>query len=67
VASTEITVVGGARFLVEGGAKEVEKRILSAARGSLMELVWLTDLEAGGPVGLNPDHIVAVRPGEPDE
>jgi hypothetical protein len=67
LASTEITVVGGARFRVDGHAKDVEKRILSAARGSLMELVWLTDLEAGGPVGLNPDHIVAVRPGEPDE
>jgi hypothetical protein len=67
VASTEITVVGGALFRVEGSARDVEQRILSAARGSLMELVWLTDLEAGGPVGINPDHIVAVRPGEPEQ
>jgi hypothetical protein len=67
MASTEITVVGGVRFRVEGTAKDVERRVLSAARGSLMELVWLTDLDARGPIGLNPEHIVALRPGEPEQ
>ena len=53
--------MGGERFRVQGAPGEVETKILNAARGSLMELVWLTEAESGELIGLNPEHIVAVR------
>ena len=59
---TEILVIGGERFRVQGAPDEVETKILNAARGSLMELVWLAEAESGELIGLNPEHIVAVRP-----
>jgi hypothetical protein len=58
---TEITLVGGDRLRVSGDAKEVEKAILSAARGSLMELAWVTEAETGQPIGVNPDHVLLLR------
>jgi hypothetical protein len=58
---TEITVVGGERYRVERSAKEVEKLILDAARGSLMELAWLTEAESGEQLGVNPEHVVLLR------
>ena len=33
-ATTEITVVGGGRYLVEGEARDIKRSILDAARGS---------------------------------
>jgi hypothetical protein len=57
---TEVHVVGGESFRVEGAPDEVETKILNAARGSIMELVWLVEAESGQPIGLNPEHIVAV-------
>jgi hypothetical protein len=58
---TEIIVVGGDRYRVEGEAKDVEIQILAAARGSLMELAWLTEADTGAPLALNPEHVVALR------
>ncbi|MGO9750809.1 MAG: hypothetical protein ACLP8S_14170 [Solirubrobacteraceae bacterium] len=60
-ASTEVTVVGGARFLVEGDATLIEAMILAAARGSIMELAWMTDAETGERIGVNPEYVVALR------
>jgi hypothetical protein len=60
-AASEITVIGGDRFRVEGSPKEVEERIVAAARGSIMELVWFTEIATGGSLALNPEHVVAVR------
>jgi hypothetical protein len=59
---TEILVIGGERFRVQGTTDEVATKILDAARGSLMELVWLTEAESGQLLGLNPQHVVALRP-----
>jgi hypothetical protein len=58
---SELIVVGGERFQVQGTLEEVEARILNAARGSILELVWLTEAEAGHPIALNPAYIVALR------
>ena len=58
---TEITVLGGERYRVEGDAKDVERRILDAARGSIMEFAWLTDAETGAQVGVNPECVVMLR------
>jgi hypothetical protein len=58
---TEITIANGDRFQVEGDAKQVETAILSAARGSIMELAWMTEVHTGELIGLNPEHVVMLR------
>jgi uncharacterized protein YlzI (FlbEa/FlbD family) len=59
--TTEITLVNGGCYRVEGDVKEVEERILDAARGSIMELSWLTDAESGEQIGVNPECVVTLR------
>jgi hypothetical protein len=59
--STEIVLVSGTSCRVEGKAEDVEKQILDAARGSLLELVWLTEAESGQRIALNPAHVVLLR------
>jgi uncharacterized protein YlzI (FlbEa/FlbD family) len=61
VATTEITLVGGARLIAKGEIQQVESRIVGAARGSIMELAWMTDAETGQPVGINPEHVTMIR------
>ena len=58
---TEIAVTHGERYRVEGEPKDVERRILDAARGSIMQLAWLVELETGRDLGVNPDHVVTLR------
>lgn len=58
---TEITVLTGERCTVQGDVKEVEKIILAAARGSIMELAWLVEAETGLRLGLNPECVVTLR------
>ncbi|MGN6168105.1 MAG: hypothetical protein ACTHQQ_08010 [Solirubrobacteraceae bacterium] len=59
---TEITFVTGERCRVEGDAKDVERLIIDAARGSIMQLAWLTDAHAGEPLAINPECVVMLRP-----
>lgn len=59
--STEITLVDGARLRIEGDAEAVERIILDAARGSLMELAWLTEVDTGQRLGVNPECVVMLR------
>ena len=54
-------MIGGQRLLVEENATTVEAAILGAARGSIMELAWITDAETGQKIGINPDHVVMLR------
>ena len=63
VATTELLMINGDRYSVEGEPNTVEATIVGAARGSIMALAWLTDAENGGPLAINPDHVVALRPG----
>jgi hypothetical protein len=58
---TEITLVTGERFRVEREANDVERVILDAARGSIMQLAWLTDAQAGEPLAINPACVVMLR------
>jgi hypothetical protein len=62
---TEITFLTGERCRVEGEAKDVERLIIDAARGSIMQLAWLTDAHAGEPLAINPKCIVMLRPVTP--
>jgi hypothetical protein len=56
-----MTVVTGARYRVEGEAKEIEQSILDAARGSIMQLAWLIEAETGADLAVNPQYVVALR------
>ncbi|MGP0048392.1 MAG: hypothetical protein ACLPZR_06015, partial [Solirubrobacteraceae bacterium] len=58
---TEITVLGGERFRVEGDARDVERVIIDAARGSIMELAWLVEAGSGERIGVNPECVVMIR------
>ena len=58
---TEITVLGGQCYRVEGEAKAVERLILDAARGSIMQFAWLTDTKTGDSLAVNPECVVMLR------
>ncbi len=58
---TEIAVVTGDRYRVTGDPRAVEQTILAAARGSIMELAWFVEAETQAEVGVNPEHVVALR------
>lgn len=57
----EITLTGGERLRIEGTPDDVERVILAAARGSLLELAWMTEADSGQRVGVNPDHVLMLR------
>jgi uncharacterized protein YlzI (FlbEa/FlbD family) len=59
--TTEITLVNGGHYLVQGEVKDVEQNILDAARGSIMQLSWFTDAESGEQIGINPESVVTLR------
>ncbi len=58
---TEVAVITGERYRVEGDPKDVERIILDAARGSLMQLAWLIEAETGEDLVVNPDYVVTLR------
>ena len=58
---TEITLLGGERHRVDGDVKQVERLILDAARGSIMQFAWMTDAQTAEPVGINPEHVMTLR------
>ena len=58
---TEITLLGGERHRVDGDATQIERLILDAARGSILQFAWLTDAETAEPLGINPEHVMTLR------
>jgi len=58
---TEIAVITGERYRIEGDPKDVEQIILDAARGSIMQFAWLVEAETGEDLVVNPDHVVTLR------
>jgi hypothetical protein len=62
VNATEITVTTGERYEVGGSPEEVEAAVISAARGSIMQLVWLTEVGSGRRIGFNPEYLVTLGP-----
>jgi len=63
--TTEVIVVTGDRYRVVGETKHVERIILDAARGSIMQLAWLTEAETRGDLAVNPEHVVVLRAARP--
>lgn len=64
-AMTEITLVSGKRHSVVGDAKDVERTILDAARGSIMQLAWFIEAETGDDLAVNPKYVVALQAAGP--
>jgi hypothetical protein len=60
--TTEITIITGERYRVEGDARDVERLILDAARGSIMELAWMVVAESAESIAINPQYVVMLRP-----
>jgi hypothetical protein len=60
-ATTEITVLGGEQYRVVGTTQEVERAILNADRGAIMEFAWLVEADTGERIGINPACLVMLR------
>ena len=54
-------MVNGERFAIAGEPLDVDKTIIAAARGSIMQLAWLEEAESGREIGVNPAHVVSLR------
>ena len=54
-------MVGGEHYRIQGDAREIERQIIDAARGSMMALAWLIDADTGESLGVNPEYVVSVR------
>lgn len=59
--TTEITLVTGDRYRVEGDAEEVGRRIMDAARGSIMQLAVLIEAGSRAELAVNPEHVTLLR------
>jgi hypothetical protein len=59
--ATEIALVTGERYRIEGDPKHVEQIILDAARGAIMQLAWLVEAETGADLAINPEYVVTLR------
>jgi hypothetical protein len=59
--ATEIALVTGERYRIEGDPKDIERIILDAARGSIMQLAWLVESETGADLAINPEYVVTLR------
>ena len=51
-------------FAVEGSLEEVEKRLSDASRSGRSRLAWFTEAGRDRALGINPDHVAALRSGE---
>ena len=54
-------MVTGKCYRVQGDVKDVERVILDAARGSIMQLAWLVEAETGEDLAVNPRRVVTLR------
>ena len=64
--TTDVLLLTGDRYEVEGEPKTVEAAIIGAARGSIMALAWLTEATSGEQLAVNPEHVVALRAASSD-
>ena len=62
MASSEIHLLNGETFQLAEPVEEAEKRLSDAARSGQSRLAWLTERASGARVGVNPAHVVSLRP-----
>jgi hypothetical protein len=58
----EVRLLTGDVFTVEGTLDEVESKLSDAARSGQSRLAWFTEHGTGGSVGVNPAHVVTLKP-----
>jgi hypothetical protein len=61
---TEIRLLNGDAFMVEGALGEVEKVLSDAARSGQGRLAWFKQRGADDAVALNPAHVAALKTSE---
>jgi hypothetical protein len=64
VPATKLLLITGERVEVEGAIEDVESRLQNAARSTPGTLAWLTAAGSDELVGVNPTHVVTLRPGD---
>jgi hypothetical protein len=64
--TTRLLFSTGDHLEVEGSTDEVIKELENAARSGSGTLARLRLAETGGPLAINANHVVAVRPGDDD-
>jgi hypothetical protein len=62
--STKLLLVNGEQLEVDGGLEDVGKQLQNAARSSPGTLAWLTASGGEESIGVNPTHVLTVRPGD---
>jgi hypothetical protein len=60
----EVRLLNGDVFTVEGTLDEVESKLSDAARSGQSRLAWFTERGTDGSVGVNPAHVVTLKPSE---
>ena len=60
--ATEITIAGSEPLIVGGRVEDVEKALSDAARSGQSRLAWFEELDTRRPIGLNPAHVISLRP-----
>ncbi len=63
MATTALLLTTGEALEVEGPLDQVSKLMENAARSSAGTLAWLEDAADGERFGVNPAHVVWIRPG----
>jgi hypothetical protein len=64
MSSTKLLLINGDLLEVDGLIEDVSKQLQNAARSSPGTLALLTDATNDESVGVNPTHVVTVRPGD---
>jgi hypothetical protein len=62
--STKLILVSNEQVEVDGQIEEVGRLLQDAARSASGTLAWLKDARTAETVGINPAHVVTVRPGD---
>ncbi len=58
---SEVKLLNGDVFVVEGTLDEVEGKLSDAARSGQSRLAWFTEYGADGSVGVNPAHVAVLK------
>jgi hypothetical protein len=61
--TTVVLLATGEALEVTGRLDEVAKRLENATRSSAGTLAWFDEAQANQRLGVNPAHVVSIRPG----
>jgi hypothetical protein len=61
--TTVLLLATGETLEVEGALDEIAKRLENAARSSAGTLAWFEEAPGSLRLGINPAHVVSIRPG----